>query len=146
MDAVLSVCSTWCMPYLVYAVLGVCYTRCQLMIMTWQNRAGWLSFVFCDDFGVVDEKDRDMEWRWERRGGYKRIWVRRGTTSRIGLGWPHIDVITWRIGTCPCCIRDSKLSHTRNCFLFHLFTMCSPMLFPLGLSSPQFSHHLRTRS
>ena len=31
---------------LVYAVLGVCCTRCQLMIMSWRDREGWLNYVF----------------------------------------------------------------------------------------------------
>ena len=59
--AVLGVCCTWCMLYSVYALLGVCYTRCQLKIMTWQDREGWLNFVFCDDCGVVDEDENDGE-------------------------------------------------------------------------------------
>ena len=47
------------MLYSVYAVLGECCTRCQLMIMTWRDREGLLTFVFCDDSRVVDEKERD---------------------------------------------------------------------------------------
>jgi len=44
------------MLYLVYAVLGVCCTRCQLLIMAWQEREGRLNFVFCDDGRLVDKK------------------------------------------------------------------------------------------
>jgi len=29
-----------CMLYSVYAVLDACYTRCQLMIMTWRDTEG----------------------------------------------------------------------------------------------------------
>jgi len=29
------------------------------MIMTWRDREGLLTFVFCDDSRVVDEKERD---------------------------------------------------------------------------------------
>jgi len=139
--AVLGVCCTWCMLYLVYAVLGVCCTQCQLMIMTWRNREGWLNFVFCDDSWVVDEKDRDGRWRWQRCE-YERIWEIRGTTSLIGLGRPRMGVIRWRIGTYLCWIRDGKLTLTRN----SLSASFSPVSFHLSLPCPQLDHHLTTRS
>jgi len=47
------------MLYSVYAVLGVCCTQCQLMIMALRDREGRLNFVFCDDDRVVDKKERD---------------------------------------------------------------------------------------
>jgi len=134
------------MLYSVYAVLGVCYTRCQLTIMTWRDREGWLNFVFCDDSRVGDEKERDGEWRWEWCGGYEPIWVIRGTICRIGLGWPCIGLITPRIGTRTCCIRDAKLTGTQNYLKSQFLIMISPVPSHLSLSSPQFYNHLRTRS
>jgi len=98
----------------VYAVLGVCSTRCQLMIMAWRDREGWLNFVFCNDAWVVDEKERDGGWRWECCGGYERIWEIRGTTCLIGFGRPRIGVFTRRIGTRTYRIEDGKLTPPRN--------------------------------
>jgi len=100
--------------YSVYAVLGVCCTRCQLMIMPWRDGEGWLNFVFCDDGWDVDEKESDVGWRWERCGGYERIWEIRSTTCLIGLGWPRISVITRWIGTHTCRIWDGQLTSTLN--------------------------------
>jgi hypothetical protein len=70
-DAVNSVCCTQRMMYLMYAVLIVCYTKCQLMIMTGRNKEGPLKFGLCDDSRVVDKKERDGGRRLERSGGYK---------------------------------------------------------------------------
>jgi len=61
----------WWMLYSVYAVLSACYTHCQLMIMTWRDREGWLNFVFRNDSRVVDEKERYGGWSWERCGGLR---------------------------------------------------------------------------
>jgi hypothetical protein len=47
--------------YSVYAVLGECCSRCQLMILAWRDRQGRLDFVNCDDDRVVDRKERDRE-------------------------------------------------------------------------------------
>jgi hypothetical protein len=47
----------------VYAVLIVCCTQCQHMIMTWTDREGQLNFVFWDDGTVTDKKECDGEWR-----------------------------------------------------------------------------------
>jgi len=102
------------MLYSVDAVLGVCCTRCQLMIMSWRDREGWLNFVFCDDGWVVDKKERDGGWRWEWYGGYKRIWEIRGTTCLIGLGRPHIGVSSRRSRTLTCHIGDGQLTRKRN--------------------------------
>jgi len=137
---------TRCMLYSVYAVLGVCNTRCPLMIMTWRDREEWLNFVFCDDCRVVDEKERYGGWRWEWWGGYERIWVIRGTTCRIGLGWPRIGVITGRIGTRTCYIGDGKLTRTWTYLKSPFLMMISPIPSHLSLSCPQFYHHLRTQS
>jgi len=132
--------------YSVFAVLGVCYTRCQLMIMTWWDREGWLNFVLCDDVRVGDEKERDGGWRWERCWGYEWIWVLRGMTCRIGLGWPRISEITRQIGTRTSCIGDGKLTCTRNFLKSQFLVMISPVPSHLSLSCPQFYNHLTTRS
>jgi len=134
--AVLSVCCTRCMLCSVYAVLSVCYTWCKLMIMTWRDREGWLNFVFCDDSRVVDEKERDGGWRSERCGGYERIWEIRGTTCLIWLGWPRIGVITRRIGSSTCRIRNGKLTRTQNSPKFQFLMMISPISTHLSLSLP----------
>jgi len=120
-------CCTQCMLYSVYAVLGVCCTRCQLMIMPWRDREGWLNFVFCDDGWDVDEKERDVGWRWERCGGYERIRGIRSTTCLIGLGRHRIGVITRRIGTHTCRIGDGKLSRTRNSLKSQFLMMICPI-------------------
>jgi len=54
-DAVRGVCSTQCMLYSVYAVLGV--------IPEWWHGEQWLNFVFSGDGRVEDEQERD-ERRW----------------------------------------------------------------------------------
>ena len=105
---------TRCMQYSGYAVHGVCCTRCQLMIMTWRDREGWLTFVFCNHGKVVDEKERDGGWRWGRCGGYERIWEISGMTWLIGLRRPRIGVITCQIGTRTCHVGDGQLTRTRN--------------------------------
>jgi len=102
------------MLYSVDAVLGVCCIRCQLMIMSWRDREGWLNLVFCGDGWVVDEKERDGGWRWEWYGGYERIWDIRGMTCLIGLGRPCIGDGSRRIGTLTCHIGDGELTRTRN--------------------------------
>jgi len=150
-------CCTRCMLYWVYAVLGecctrcilvlgVCCTRCQLTIMIWRDREGWLNCVFCNDGRVVDEKERDGGWRWERCGGYERIWEIRGTTCLIGLGRPRVSVITHPIGTRTCCIGDGKLPRTRNPLESQFLMMISPISSDVSLSRPQLYHHLKTQS
>ena len=139
--AVLGVCCTRCM-----LVLGVCCTWCELMIMTWRDRERWLDFVFCNDGRVVDEKERDRRWRWERCGGDEWIWEIKGVTCLIGLGRPHIGVITWWIGTRTCCIGDGQLTRTRNSVKSQFLMMISPITSHVPLSRPQLYHQLRTRS
>jgi len=95
-------------------VLGVYYTQCQLMIMPWRDREGWLNFVFCNDGKVVDNKQRNGGWRWGQCGGYARIWEMRGTTCQIQLGIPDVSVITRPIGTRTCHIGDGKLTRRRH--------------------------------
>ena len=116
------------------------------MIMTWRNREGWLTFVFCDDNRDVNEKERYGGWRWERSGGCEWIWEITGTTCPIGLGWPCISVITARIGTQTCCIGDAKLTRRWNSLKSQFLRMNSPIPSHLSLSCPQFYYHLRTQS
>jgi len=108
-QTILGKCCTRWMLYSVNAVLGVCGTQCQLMIMTWRDREGWLNFLYCDDGRVMDKQVRDGGWRWERCGGYERIWEMRGTICLIELGRPRISIITLRIGTHTWRIGDDKL-------------------------------------
>jgi len=111
---VLGVCCTRYMLYSVYAVLGVCCPRCQLMIMSLTVREGSLNFVFCDDGWVVDEKEGDGGWGWERYGGYERIRDISGTTCLIGLGRPRMSIGLCLIGTRTSSIGDGQLTRTRN--------------------------------
>jgi len=123
------------MLYLGYDVLGVCCslgvccTRCQLIIMAWRNRQGWLDILFCDDSWFMDETERDTGWGWEWCGGYERTWQIRGSICVIGLGSPPIGVITRRIGTRICHIRDSELTCTRNSLKSQFLMMIFPHLF-----------------
>jgi hypothetical protein len=63
------------MQYSLYVVVGVCFTRCYLMIMTWRDRGGSLNFVFCDDGRereMGDEDGNDIE----DMSGYEKSGVR----------------------------------------------------------------------
>jgi len=130
----------------VYAVVGVCCTLCQLMIMTWRDRQGWPNFGFHDDGRVVDEKQRDRGGRWQRCGGYEGIWEIKGMTCLIGFGRPRIGVSTRGIGTRTCCIGDGKLTRTRHSLKSQFLMMISPIPSLISLSCPQLYHHLRTQS
>jgi len=63
-QSILGWCSTRCMQYSVYAVLGEFCTQCYLLIMAWRDSEGWLNFVFLGDGRVEDDKESD-ESRWE---------------------------------------------------------------------------------
>ena len=139
--AVLCVCL-----YLVYAVLSVCCTRCQLMITAWRDREGRLNFVFCDDGWVVDEKYRERGWRWEWSRGYEQIWEIRGTICLIGLGRTRTWYITRQIRTRTCLIGDGKLTSRRICPKSQFLMIFFPVSSHLSLSCPQLYHHLRTQS
>jgi len=127
-------------------VLGVCCTWWQLKIMTCRDREGWLNFVFCNDGRVMDEKERDGGWRWERCGGYEWIWEISVTTCLIELWRPPIGVITRQIGTRTCHIRDGQLTRTQNSLQSQFLMMISPISSHLFSSRPQLYHHLRTQS
>jgi len=140
-DAVFGVCCAGCI-----IVLGVCCTWCQLMIMTWGDREGWLNFVFCNDGRVVNKRERDVGWRWEWCGGYKRLWEIRGASYLIRLGRPRIGVIARRIGSPTGCIGDRKFTCTWNSLKSQFLMMISPIFSHPSLSRPRFYHHLRTQS
>jgi len=155
--AVLGVCCTRCMLYSVYAVLGVCCTRCMLYsvyaalsVNSWwwhgEIERDELTLCSCDDGRVVDKKERDGGWRWEQYGGYERLWVIRGTTCLIGFRSPRIGVITRRIGTRTCRIRDGQSTRTQNYLKSQFLMMISPISSDLSLSCAQLHHHLKTRS
>jgi len=135
------VCYTLCVLQSAYAAIGV--------------KSGWwrgeiamdnLSLCSCNDGRVVDEKERDGGWRWERYGGSERTWAMSSTSCLIRFTRPRIGVITRRIGTCTCRIGDGKLTRTRNCFESQPLMMISLMSSDLSLSCAQLYHHLRTRS
>jgi len=62
-QSILERCSMGCMQYSVYAVLGLCCTRCLPLIMASRDRERWQNFVFLGDGRVGIEKERD-EKRW----------------------------------------------------------------------------------
>jgi len=68
-QSILGWCSMPCMKSSVYAVIGVCCTWCQLLIMEWRDTEGWLNFVFLGDGRGENEYVRDdRRWRkssWE---------------------------------------------------------------------------------
>jgi len=53
------------------ALIGLCCTRCELMIMEWGVREGSLNFIFLGDIRVEDKKERD-----QRRRGKSLRWTR----------------------------------------------------------------------
>jgi len=134
-----------------YAVLGVCSTQCMLVLGV--NSWSWDGEIERDDLTlssammveVVDEKERDGGWRWERCGGYEQICKIRGTTCLMGLGRPRINDMTCQIGTRTCRIGDGKLTVTRKSLKSQFPMMICPISSHLSPSRPQIYHHLRTR-
>jgi len=57
---VLGICYTWCIMYLVYAVVGVYCTWCVLIIMTWGEIEGRLNILFYNDGRVLDKNESDV--------------------------------------------------------------------------------------
>jgi len=56
------------MQYLVYAIVGVCCSRCYLLIMAWSDREQSLNIVFLGDGRVEDEKERDERVHHDKLG------------------------------------------------------------------------------
>jgi len=77
-DAGCGVCSTQCMEYSVYAVLGVWCTRCYFLIIAWRDGDGWRNLVFLGDGRYEDDRERDGR-RWD-----KSSWENR---TRENFGW-----------------------------------------------------------
>jgi len=102
--------------------------------------------VFYDDDSVVDEKERDGGWRWERCGGYEQIWEIWVTPCQIQSGSARIGEITRRIRTCTCGIGEGKMTCTRNSHMSLFVRMISPISSHHSHSHPQVYHHLKTQS
>ena len=140
-QTILGVCCTRCMLHSAYAALGV-------------NSWWWhgeiqrddLTLCSCNDGKVVDEKERDGGWRWERCGAYERNWEIKCTSCLIGFWKPRIGVITCRIRTYTCRAWDVKFTRTSNSLKSQFLMMISPISSDLSLSCAQLYHHLRTRS
>jgi len=130
-----------CMRYPVYVVLRV-------------NSWLWHGEIESNDWTLrfammVELRTRKREMRDGDENNvedYEHIWELRGMTCMIGLRRRHIGVITCRIGTHTCCIRDGQLIRTRNSHQSQLLMMISPIPSHLSLSFPQLYHHLRTQS
>jgi len=116
------------------------------MIMGWRDRVGWLDFVFCGDYRVVDGKESDGGGRWKQCQQYEQIWEIRGATGLIQLKRLHISVITHQIRIPTCCIEDDLLTHTQNYLISHFLLIICVISTHLSLSCPQLYHHLRTLS
>ena len=146
-----------CMLYLVYAVLSVCCTLCMLhsVYAALSVNSGWwhgeiesddLTLCSCNDGRVVNENEGDKGWRWERYGGYERLWEIWGMTCLIGFRRPDIGVIASQIGTHSYHIGDGQLTRTWNFLKSEFLMMISPISSDLSLFCAQLYHHLRTQS
>jgi len=67
-QSILRWCSTRCMQKSVYAVLGVCCTRCYLLFMAWRDRERSLNIVFFGDGRVEVETERHERVHHEKLG------------------------------------------------------------------------------
>ena len=91
-------------------------------------------------------RKRDGECRWEEYWGYERICEIRGSSCLIRWGTAHISVITGRLRSCTCHIRNGQFTCTRSSLNSKFPTMISSMSSDLSHSRPQLYHHIRTRS
>jgi len=91
------------------------------------------TLCFCDDSKVVDKKERNRGWRWQRYGGYEWPWEIRSTTCLIGFRRPHMGVIIRQIGTWTWRVWDGQLTHTRNSLKSQFLMMISPISSDLSL-------------
>jgi len=143
-DAVLSLCCTWCMLYLVYAVLGVCCTLCILYsvyavhsvnIWSWHGKIERDNLAMCSAMMVeLWTRKRGGGWIWEQYGASERKREIRGKPCLIGFRWPRISIITRWIGTHTCHIRNGKLTSTRNSVKPQFAIMISHLLSSLCFS------------
>jgi len=138
-------------------ILGVCCTRCMLhsayaalAVNSWwwhgEIERDDLTLCSCNDGRVVDEKERDGGWIWERYGGYERTWEIRVMTHLSGFWRPRIGDITRWIATRICPIGDGKLTCSWNSVKSQFLMMISPISSDLSHSCAQLYHHLRTQS
>jgi len=117
-----------CMLYSVYAALSV-------NSWWWHGEIEMddLTLCSCNDGRVVDEKERDGGWGWERYGRYERLWESRSTACLIGFRRSCVWGITRRIGTRTCRIGDGQITCTRN-LLRTCFSWWFPPSFLISLS------------
>jgi hypothetical protein len=87
-ELILGWCSIWRKVNSVYAVLGVCYTLCLLMIMAWKNRERWFDFMFSGNGRVENKKERDKR-RWE-------IIMRNWDLREYGV-WVNLPFPIWQV-------------------------------------------------
>ena len=155
--AVLGVCCTRCMLYLLYAVLGVsctwcmlylvyACTRCQLMIMGWSDGEWSHNFVFCDD----ERTNAREKQRWGMM--MRTMWRIRASMRNRGCNLPD-----WVGKTSYWCFympdrvwyllfRDDKSTLTRKSLKSLFLMMIWLVSSQLSPSRPQLYHHLRTQS
>ena len=105
-------------------------------MMVSRERERWLILGSCNDGRVRDKKERIGEWRWERYGGYERLWEIRNMARHIVHRRPRIGIITHQSRICPCHIADRLSTATRNSLKSQLHMMISPIFSDLSLSLP----------
>jgi len=88
---ILTRCWTISMLFLVYAVLSVYYSRCQLIIITSTDQEGWPRLTFCDDSWAVEETDR-----WVQIMGL--IWMKWADMSN-----QRKNILDWAVKTTYSC-------------------------------------------
>jgi len=142
--AVLSVCCTWCMLYLEYAVLGVWCTRSNLMIMAWWNRDGWPN-SYLSGAGIVEGETQRKKRRWVES------WWGTGTWENLVCRW-ICDSTT--AGNTPnpvgknTALRYSELNLVSNTPKFsNSLLSCISFLYLslISLSCPHLLYHHRTQ-
>jgi len=139
-QSILGGCSTWWMPYWVYAALSV---------DSWSWNAKLVKDILTLYPVLMIElwtRKRDEGRRWEWYGGYEGIWQIWPISFLIGFKIPWISVLTWRIGRCTCHIGNGKLTCTQNSLKSQFLMLISPISSDLSVSSPQLSHHLRIQN
>jgi len=116
----------WWMLYWVYAILSI-------NLWSWHGEIERNDLTFCSAM-MVDKV------RWGMKMGV--IWripadIRsQGTTYLIGFKRHHISVITHRMRSSTCCIRNGILTRTQNSLKSQFLMMMSPISSHLSLTLP----------
>jgi len=150
--AVLGVCCTRCMLYSVYAVLGVCCTRCMLYsvyAVLGVNLRSWHEEIERDDLTLCSAMMVELWMRKREMGDEDRNDVEDMSTyekSGVWLCWLGckdlvLVIVHARSVHVPWCIRDGKLCHTPNSLKSEVLMMIAPISSHLSLSRPQLYHH-----